>query len=350
MSPAAVSASLAAPVLSFDTPHEDMIHDAQLDFHARKLATASSDRSIRIFDVPAASSSSAAAAAAPGSLRPVAEIRQAHDGPVWAVAWAHPRFGTLLASCSYDRKVKVWTPSQQPINQNQGSSGGGMMSNWVCVAEYTHNASANAVAFAPPDAFAGPALASVGSDGVLSLVIATPSSSAPGGYAWPSAGITVDTRHSAATCVSWAPFSAAAASSTSSSPNSNAVRRIATGGCDNRVRLFKFDGASNSFVPERDLVAHSDWVRDVAFAPFAYAPNRETLVSASQDKSVVVWSIEAGKDVEQKVINLGAVVWRVSWGGVGGVVAATCADGRVVLLRENAAGEWVKVVEQDAQE
>lgn len=24
-----------------------------------------------------------------------------HDGPVWQVAWAHPKFGTLLASCSF---------------------------------------------------------------------------------------------------------------------------------------------------------------------------------------------------------------------------------------------------------
>ena len=31
-----------------------------------------------------------------------------HEGPVWQVAWAHPMFGNLLASCSYDRKVIIW--------------------------------------------------------------------------------------------------------------------------------------------------------------------------------------------------------------------------------------------------
>ena len=30
-----------------------------------------------------------------------------HEGPVWQVSWAHPMFGNLLASCSYDRKVSV---------------------------------------------------------------------------------------------------------------------------------------------------------------------------------------------------------------------------------------------------
>lgn len=31
-----------------------------------------------------------------------------HEGPVWQVAWAHPMFGNILASCSYDRKVIIW--------------------------------------------------------------------------------------------------------------------------------------------------------------------------------------------------------------------------------------------------
>lgn len=33
---------------------------------------------------------------------------RSHEGPVWQVAWAHPMFGNVLASCSYDRKVIVW--------------------------------------------------------------------------------------------------------------------------------------------------------------------------------------------------------------------------------------------------
>jgi len=27
---------------------------------------------------------------------------------VWQVAWAHPMYGNILASCSYDRKVIIW--------------------------------------------------------------------------------------------------------------------------------------------------------------------------------------------------------------------------------------------------
>jgi hypothetical protein len=31
-----------------------------------------------------------------------------HEGPVWQVAWGHPKFGALLASASFDHRVIVW--------------------------------------------------------------------------------------------------------------------------------------------------------------------------------------------------------------------------------------------------
>jgi len=31
-----------------------------------------------------------------------------HDGPVWQLAWAHPVYGSVLATCGYDRKVILW--------------------------------------------------------------------------------------------------------------------------------------------------------------------------------------------------------------------------------------------------
>jgi protein transport protein SEC13 len=37
--------------VAFDTQHEDLIHDAQMDYYGRRLATGSSDRTVRIFQV-----------------------------------------------------------------------------------------------------------------------------------------------------------------------------------------------------------------------------------------------------------------------------------------------------------
>ena len=35
---------------SFDTKHENMIHDIQMDFFGKKMATCSSDRTVKIFE------------------------------------------------------------------------------------------------------------------------------------------------------------------------------------------------------------------------------------------------------------------------------------------------------------
>eukprot|EP00697_Spironema_sp_BW2_P002641 gnl/Spiro4/13495_TR7193_c0_g2_i1.p1 gnl/Spiro4/13495_TR7193_c0_g2~~gnl/Spiro4/13495_TR7193_c0_g2_i1.p1 ORF type:complete len:148 (+),score=22.49 gnl/Spiro4/13495_TR7193_c0_g2_i1:31-444(+) len=86
-------------VASFDTGHDDMIHDAQADYYGKLLATCSSDRLIKIYDI-----------SDPARPRLVTDLT-GHDGPVWQVAWAHPKFGRVLASCSYDHKVIVWRDS-----------------------------------------------------------------------------------------------------------------------------------------------------------------------------------------------------------------------------------------------
>lgn len=33
---------------------------------------------------------------------------QTHSGSVWRVTWAHPEFGQVIATCSFDRTVVVW--------------------------------------------------------------------------------------------------------------------------------------------------------------------------------------------------------------------------------------------------
>merc|ERR1712213_99864 len=68
-----------------DTGHEDMVHDAQMDYYGTRLATCSSDKLVKIFEVK------------DGTQTHVADLR-GHEGPVWQVAWAHPRFGSIPGS------------------------------------------------------------------------------------------------------------------------------------------------------------------------------------------------------------------------------------------------------------
>ncbi len=67
-----------------------------MDYYGRKLASCSSDRTVKVFDV------------VDGAASGQGETLRGHEGPVWQVAWAHPKFGSILASCSYDGKVIIW--------------------------------------------------------------------------------------------------------------------------------------------------------------------------------------------------------------------------------------------------
>jgi protein transport protein SEC13 len=132
---------MAVPVASIDSLHEDMIHDCQFDYYSKKLATCSSDRTIKIFDVTE-------------NIYHCSATLTTHDGPVWQVAWAHPKFGVILASCSYDGKVVI---------QREISAG-----NWSKIYEHKFaEASVNAISWAPHEF--GLILACGSSDGVVTI-------------------------------------------------------------------------------------------------------------------------------------------------------------------------------------
>jgi protein transport protein SEC13 len=119
-------------------------HDVQLDYYGKRLATCSSDRMIKIFDV-----------SPDQTHHQLSATIQAHEGPVWQVAWAHPKFGSILASCSYDRKVCVWKETQPQ--------------QWSKVYEYAdHQSSVNSIAFAPHEL--GLKIAAASADGTLSIL------------------------------------------------------------------------------------------------------------------------------------------------------------------------------------
>ncbi|KAF8605723.1 WD40 repeat-like protein [Ceratobasidium sp. AG-I] len=80
--------------------HADLITDTVYDYYGLKLATAGIDQKrdrIKIWKLDEST-----------GVWSMTDEWKAHDAPVAKVAWAHPEFGTLIASCSYDRTVKIW--------------------------------------------------------------------------------------------------------------------------------------------------------------------------------------------------------------------------------------------------
>ena len=178
-------------------------HDVQLDYYGKRLATASSDRMIKIFDV-----------SPDQAQHQLSASIQAHEGPVWQVAWAHPKFGSILASCSYDRKVCVWKETQAQ--------------QWSKVYEYAdHQSSVNSIAFAPHDL--GLKLAAASADGSISIL----SWRGPQDNAWEEKPIH-NAHQIGCNAVSWAP--AAAPGSATGSGGVQAT--LVTGGCDGLVKVW----------------------------------------------------------------------------------------------------------------
>ncbi|KAJ3023928.1 GTPase-activating protein S13 [Thoreauomyces humboldtii] len=336
----AVAAGLAVAattaVNTFDTQHEDLIHDAQLDYYGRRLATCSSDRTIKIYEID-------------GESQRLVDTLRGHEGPVWQVAWAHPKYGNVLASCSYDAKVAVW-------KEKNGA--------WTRVWEHsTHTASVNSIAWAPHEF--GLILAAASSDGKVSLSTCNETGT------WET--VAFQAHSIGCNSVTWAP-STTPGTLVQQSGNvpPNVQKRFATAGCDNLIKIWRQDSSTSSvssWTEETTLEGHTDWVRDIAFAPNVGLPGTY-LASCSQDKTVVIWVQDAsaqsstgtsavssaattstGQPQQQhgwakRTLKRDAfpdVVWRVSWSTSGNILAVSCGDNKVTLWKENLEGEWALV-------
>lgn len=287
-----------------DTGHEDMIHDAEMDYYGLRLATCSSDNSVKIFDLKN------------GSHNLVADLK-GHVGPVWQVTWAHPKFGNLLASCSYDRKVIIWKE----------------LGEWTKIYEHTgHDSSVNSVAWAPHEF--GLILACGSSDGSVSILTNN-------GDTWDTQKIT-NAHTIGCNAVSWCPAIEPSFDANGTQRN-GLVKRLATGGCDNLVKIWKEE--NDRWIEEDKLEAHSDWVRDVAWAP-AVGPSKAALASCSQDRRVIIWTSNDYTSWTPTILNVfDDVIWNVSWSLTAGILAVSGGDNKVSLWRENTEGQWMCISE-----
>ncbi|CAL5327942.1 unnamed protein product [Camellia sinensis] len=297
------------PAQKIDTGHNDTVHDVSMDYFGKRVATGSSDTTIKIIGVSNNSTSQHLA------------TLTGHQGPVWQVAWAHPKLGSILASCSYDGRVIIWKEG----NRNE----------WTQAHVFTdHKSSVNSIAWAPHEL--GLCLACGSSDGNISVFTAR----SDGG--WDTTRI--DRAHPlGVTSVSWAPSLAPGA--LVGSGILDPVQKLASGGCDNTVKVWKLCNGNWKMDCFPALQMHADWVRDVAWAPNLGLP-KSTIASSSQDGTVVIWTVaKEGDGWEGKVLkDFKTPVWRVSWSLTGNLLAVAAGDNNVTLWKEAVDGEWQQVV------
>jgi protein transport protein SEC13 len=336
-------------VNSVDTTHEDMVHDAQMDFYGTKLATCSSDKTIKIFSCTGGHSQHQNASSLIADLR-------GHEGHVWQIAWAHPMYGSVLASCGYDKRIIVW--KEQAPSSSDGTAfapGGNAAPKWEKIYENKdHASSVNSVCWAPYDI--GLVLAAGSSDGTISVHTYQQLDGS-----WEVRRI--QNAHAlGCNAVSWAPSTPpnammdmlngqngnGSASSTSDSSSVataglQQVKKIVSGGCDKIVKIWSCK-AGGEWECEEKLEAHSDWVRDVAWAPSIGLP-RSLIASCGQDKCVYLWEKDGqtGKWNNRLLHSFPDVIYHLSWSLLGNVLAVSSGDNTVTLWKEMTNGEWACV-------
>jgi len=299
---------------SFDTQHTDMIHDCQMDFYGKLLATCSSDHTIKVFDV-----------LENDALSQVAHLK-GHNGPVWQVSWAHPKFGKVLASASYDKQVIIWRQDQS-----------GNWSIW-----YQHNAhalSVNSVAWAPSEY--GLMLACGSSDGQISILSHQQDNWTYTKIAAHKVGVNA---------VSWAD-SIDPAAAVSATPQTNPPpKRLASGGSDGVVNIWISKGG-DEWERETQLTDHNgQWVRDVAWATNIGLPY-STIASGDQSGTVCIFTKDFSNGASngpwrcRKLPPFSETIWKLSWSVTGNILAVSSGENKVTLWKESLEqdGEWKEV-------
>ncbi|XP_071410367.1 centrosomal protein of 192 kDa [Pithys albifrons albifrons] len=308
---------------SIAADHRDLIHDVSFDFHGRRMATCSSDQSVKVWDK-----------SENGDWHCTASWKT-HSGSVWRVTWAHPEFGQVLASCSFDRTAAVW---EEIVGESNDKLRG--QSHWVKRTTLVDSrTSVTDVKFAPKHM--GLMLATCSADGVVRIYEAPDVMNLS---QW-SLQHEISCKLSCS-CISWNP-----SSSRAHSP------MIAVGSDDNspnilaKVQIYEYNENTRKYAKAEALMTVTDPVHDIAFAPNL---GRSFHILAVATKDVRIFTL---KPLRKELTSSGGLtkfeihivaqfdnhnsqVWRVSWNITGTVLASSGDDGCVRLWKANYMDNW----------
>ena len=294
------------------------------------MASCSSDHKIKVWDKDPAS----------GKWKCTAEWK-AHQAPVWKLVWAHPEYGQLLASCSFDRTVVIW--------EDRGRQGtGGAAPSALPPSDSTvrapfqmkgsrldFNQAVNDIAFSPRHV--GLQLAAATNDGFVTV------------YEF------IDVMDMAQPRVTKFEASKKGATAIAWSSARFCVPMIVVGTSEGSVNIWGYSDTFRRWQRLFDLVGngHSDTVHDVAWAP-DIGRSSHVIASCSKDRTLRVWNIDKEQTnpstpgdsksrelvATQVLTEHNAEVWRVQFNVTGTTLASSGDDGTVRVWKQDVSNKW----------
>ncbi|XP_055344170.1 nucleoporin SEH1-like [Paramacrobiotus metropolitanus] len=325
--------SIAMPV---QAEHKDLIHDVALDYYGRRMATCSSDQSVKIWDLQ------------DDNTWKITANWKTHAGSVWKVTWAHPLYGQLIATCSFDRTAALW-------EETVGDGSSVAQSHWVKKATFVDSrGSVTDVQFAPKHL--GLQIATTSSDGTIRIYENIDQSNLS---QWQTLH-EFSSKFSSTSCIAWSQSRLLpvilAVGTDDESPTANSDRT------PGKVLLFELIDNGRRYGKVETLNQISEPVNDLTFANtlgrsfhvLAVASRDLFIINISQSSSKRSNSVSSVNSTHQvssqpKIYDISlrglfknhqSRVWRVSWNITGTILASSGDDGCIRLWRADHVGVW----------
>ncbi|BFZ12952.1 hypothetical protein BsWGS_15991 [Bradybaena similaris] len=312
--------------------HKDLIHDVSFDYHGRRMATCSSDQTVKVWDFDEANGWQCTAS------------WKTHSGSVWRVTWAHPEFGQVLATCSFDRTAAVW----EELSSDSSVRGGRSTNTWLKRTSLVDSrTSVTDVRFAPKHL--GLQLATCSADGVVRIYEAVDVMNLSNWQLQFEFNCNLSL-----SCLSWntARMHPPMIAVGSDDPNQSA------GG---KVQIYEYNETSRKWQKVETIFMVTEPVHDVRFAP-NLGRSYHLLAVASRDltifslKTIRKEGVNSGGLSKFEIRQVGgfddheSLVWRVSWNITGTILASSGDDGCVRLWKANYLDNWkcISVLKADS--